>query len=156
MSSRGVVSHINERTAIARTQLNKLKRFKDMASKTKLHLYKALIRPVLEYPPIPICNAAITNIHKLQVVQSKALRLVANEGWRSRSTNEVLHQRYRLEAFNQRIFNLASNVWTKLQIHDPEMVTTSEILDNYPGKEHGWWPRTSQLIRRNVPEPKYK
>ena len=89
-------------------------------------------------------------------MQSKALRLVANEGWRSRSTNETLHQRYKIEAFNQRIFQLASNVWEKLQIHDPDFVATSELLDDYPGKEHKWWPRTSQTMRRNVPEPKYK
>ena len=73
LSTRGAACHLENRIAAAKTQLNKIKRFQDMDSNIKLHLYKALVRPVLEYPPVPVCNLAKTNIQKLQVVQSKAL-----------------------------------------------------------------------------------
>ena len=73
-----------------------------------------------------------------------------------RSTNEELHLRFNIEPINQRIYNLSVNIWARLQQTDPELVMISEQLDNYPGREHGWWPRTSVTIRNNLPEPKYK
>ena len=155
IGTRGVSSHLNTRIAMANTQVNKTKRFQEMNEKIRLHLYKALIRPIMEYPPIPSCNLAVTNIRKLQTVQSKAIRAIAKEGRDRRSTNEILHKRYNIEPVNQRLFNLATRTWQKLSQSDPEVTELSEQLDNYPGREHKWWPRTSVLMRSNYPDPIY-
>ena len=53
LTTRGASCHIKERISRAKTQLNMIKRFGDMNEKINLHLYKALIRPIMEYPPIP-------------------------------------------------------------------------------------------------------
>ena len=49
----GIISHITSRISMAKTQTQKLKRFNGLNMNTRLHLYKALIRPILEYPVIP-------------------------------------------------------------------------------------------------------
>ena len=53
----GTVSHITDRIRSAKNQTQRLKRFINLNEKTKSHLYKALIRPVLEYPVVPNVNA---------------------------------------------------------------------------------------------------
>ena len=118
-------------------------------------MFKALILPIIEYPPIIIRNFSIFNVKKLQVVQSKALRAIANEGLDRRPTNEALHIKYNIEPFNQRIYNLSERIWNKLSETDPGIIETSIALDEYPGREHKWWPRTSVTLRNNIPEPIY-
>ena len=155
LRTRGAACHIKDRINIAKTQLNKINRFKNMDEKIRLHLYKALIRPIIEYPPIPICNSARSNLCKLQRVQSRALRAIANEGIERRSSNEELHVKYQMEPINQRIFNLANNVWNKLIHADPDIIEEAETLNTFPGREHKWWPRTYVTISNNLPEPIY-
>ena len=49
----GTSTHVNHRINLAKIQTSKIKRFIKLDPKVKLHLYKALIRPLLEYPRIP-------------------------------------------------------------------------------------------------------
>ena len=49
----GIKQHITNRINLAKIQTNKLRRFSGLDTNIKLHLYKALIRPILEYPIIP-------------------------------------------------------------------------------------------------------
>ena len=51
----GINRHIDQRMAIARGTKTKLKRFRKLKSKIKIHLYKALILSAMEYPNIPMC-----------------------------------------------------------------------------------------------------
>ena len=44
----GATSHINQRISMAKTQSKKIKRFMKLDPKVKLHLYKALVRPLME------------------------------------------------------------------------------------------------------------
>ena len=150
----GMSSHIKNRIAMAQTRANKLKRFRCMKAKTKLHLYKSLIRPILDYPPIPICNTAKTNMQKIQRVQSKTLRTIFREQ-DVRPTNEQLHIWARMEPKNQRIHNLSTKIWDTLERQDPEIITASRELDEYPGHEHKWWPRTSLKMQGPSPDPIY-
>ena len=46
-------SHITKRINMTKIQSSKIKRFIKLDPKVKLHLYKALIRPIMEYPIIP-------------------------------------------------------------------------------------------------------
>ena len=89
------------------------------------------------------------------MIQSRALRTIAKEGRDSRSTNEELHIRYNIEPINQRIFNLSSRIWNKFIEQEPEILDLSEQLENYPGREHKWWPRTYTTIINDLPEPVY-
>ena len=66
-------THIANITQKAKMNIHKLYRFKTAPAKIKKHLYKALIRPILEYPATQINSTDITNKHKIQT--SKAYRL---------------------------------------------------------------------------------
>ena len=58
--------HVNNRIGMAKQQSLKIKRFAKLSEKNKLYLYKALIRPLLEYPIIPNGRTAETNIKKFR------------------------------------------------------------------------------------------
>ena len=102
--TRGIPNHITSRIGRARAQLQKLKRFEKMKTETRLHLYKTLVRPILEYPAIPICTASRSQIKKMQSVQSKALRSAAKERpIDQKSINEELHHKFNVEDLNARL-----------------------------------------------------
>ena len=64
----GIVSHLKNRMKQARAQMTKLKRFQGMSTKTLIHLYTSLIRPIIEYPFIPTCLASNNNLIKMQTI----------------------------------------------------------------------------------------
>lgn len=70
--------HISSKTAIAKTTLLNLERFRGCSERTKLHLCKALVRPTITYCPLAFSLAAKCHIIKLQRVQNKALRFIYN------------------------------------------------------------------------------
>ena len=67
----GIISHITSRISMAKTQTQKLKRFNGLNMKTRLHLYKALIRPIFEYTVIPNALVSKTQLTKIQRVQNQ-------------------------------------------------------------------------------------
>ena len=130
-----------------------------MKTETRLHLYKTLVRPILEYPAIPICTASRSQIKKMQSVQSKALRSAAKERpIDRRSTNEELHHKFNVEALNVRLYNMASKTWTKLETTNPEIMEMTNALDGGIGRDHYWWPTVSGYLQQYVhgPLPLYK
>lgn len=76
MTKYGINAHIKDRKATTNKNLKKLRKFSKLESKAKLYLYKALIHPILTYPPIPLNTASKTNIQQLQSIQNRALRWV--------------------------------------------------------------------------------
>ena len=93
--------HATQKINIARSALYGLYRFRGSASKTKLHLYKALIRPLLTYAALTLSILTPTNRKKFQIVQNKALRWVYCTRWDEFITNLELHERARLPPLNQ-------------------------------------------------------
>lgn len=73
ITNTGTAGHVKERRAMARKMLTKLKRFSGCPERVKLHLYKALVRPIIEYPPIPLHTISRTPWHQLQGIQNKAV-----------------------------------------------------------------------------------
>ena len=57
----GIMQHVTNRIKLAKAQSTKMKRFIRLKESTKLHLYKALIRPLMEYPIIPTGLTAASN-----------------------------------------------------------------------------------------------
>ena len=92
--------------AKALTQLHKIKRFISAPPKIKLHLYKALVRPILEYPAPLLVNSAKSSIHKLQLVQNKALRFIYNVKWNDFTTTDSLHKRANILTIQDRLKQL--------------------------------------------------
>ena len=158
LTTRGIPVHTKERADYARAQLTRLKRFKKLSTKTRLRLYKAFIRPLLEYPAIPLCTISKHGKLKLQRIQNKAVRGAAKERPdQQRSTNESLHRKFKLEPMNIRIHNQAASIWAKLEMLDPDLIrTATELCNHNQYKDHYWWPTIAKCLSQGPPAPLYK
>lgn len=147
----GLRGHVNARAGQAFSTLTKLKRFGKLSESIKAHLYKALIRPVLEYPPVPLDTLSITQTMRLQVVQNAAVRWIA--GWVPpyTETQEMAHTRLRLEPINVRVHRMSRRTWQRVETYDEDAY--QRLTDAEPRRTHRWFPRS--LTRVNPPEEKY-
>ena len=150
---RGISSHMNQRTNKAQGQIQMLKRFRKVSPNIKLHLYKMLVRPIMEYPAIPMCITAKTNIRKLQVIQNKALRSAINDRRLVHGrTNEEVHLITNFEAMNTRLHELATRTWQKLEYLDPDLKIKADQIVDRINHEHYWWPTITRYMRDNPHE----
>ena len=134
-------------------QLLKLKRFSCLPEETKLYLYKALLRPILEYPAVVLCTASRNATYTLQKVQGKALRWIYGRLENNRCpTNYELHARYNIEPINIRLHKLARCTWERLdRDDDPNLRNLERIAEVIGNEEHRWFPRS--LPRALGPPP---
>ncbi len=63
--STGFVSHICKTLNKGNGILSQIRRFSKLTPKRKTILVKALLIPVMEYPPVPICMASKTQKSKM-------------------------------------------------------------------------------------------
>ena len=101
------LKHVKAITAKARTNLKKLNRFSSAPSRIKKIFYKSLIRPIIEYPCIPLALTSKTNIKQLQKVQNTAIRFIENVSLRDRIKMSHLHTKTKLPVMNIRMHKLA-------------------------------------------------
>jgi len=67
-----------------------------------------------------------------------------------------LHNKYKVEAINTRLYNLARKVWDKLETIDGELTARSLEENNFPlVNDHSWWRRISPYIESGEPMPDY-
>ena len=87
-------------------------------------------------------------------MQNIAIRGAAKEKPNeTRSTNQQLHEKFKVEAINTRIYNQAKTTWQKMEILYPELINSlSESVESTP-KDHAWWPSTCRFISNPPPEP---
>ena len=95
--------------------LTQLKRFNNAPVKVKKYLYKALTRPVMEYPAYLNTNIKQKTKGKLQVVQNRALRFISNIKQSDRVKMQTLHEEHNIEAFNVRLDKLANKSFNKMK-----------------------------------------
>ena len=73
-------------------QVTKLKRFRTASDKTRVHLYKQLVLPIMEYPPVPTHALSKSRFTTLQRVHNRALRQAYNDtSYPPRFTTEELN-----------------------------------------------------------------
>ncbi|MPD04971.1 hypothetical protein E2C01_100686 [Portunus trituberculatus] len=65
VSTMGYTTHVSQRVARVKLALTRLYRFRDLATGLKLHLIKALVIPILSYPPVPLYTLSHTAISRL-------------------------------------------------------------------------------------------
>lgn len=159
--------HIKSRIAIAAKTSTRLQRFQRLKIKTKMSLYKSMVRPVWEYPCVPMCLISKTNYAKIQAFQNRYIRRAIRSTQRYEDPNayqdehenidmEEAHEAHRLEAVNTRMYRLAQKAWEKMEIHSPEIVERSrEDRENDERPEHYWWRKIHTYIAGDEPEPIY-
>lgn len=80
--------------------------------KCSLLLYKQLIRPLILYAAPVWGQCATTHIHKMQVLQSKVLRVISNAPWFVR--NDALHTDFKIPTIKNYIRELSVSFFNKL------------------------------------------
>ena len=150
LTREGFTKHIGKNRQRAGVQANRLKRFRNLSIKTKLKLYKTLILPILEYPPVPLHLASKTQKHKLQVVQNKYLRWAVGEPPPYNTTIEDLHRLYKMEPINKRLEKQAKKLWEKVSINERDKY--NELREVNFRRNHAWWPRSLPMLEREEEE----
>ncbi len=97
--------HINQKAALAAVALSNLERFRDSNTKTKLHLFKAFILPLLTYCPLALSLSAPTNLSKLQRVQNRAIRFALGTKWFDFRSSLSTHEESNIPPLNITRYN---------------------------------------------------
>lgn len=157
ISTTGYTSHVSQRVAKAKSALTRLYRFRDLTTGLKLHLIKALILPILTYPPIPLHALSKTAISKLQRVQNNALRFAFGTRWDDFVTSAALHEAASLPALNVRLHDMAARVWEQMDAEgwDQFQALRTQHDEALP-REHAGFPRSLRRVQDPPPEPRYR
>ena len=152
----GTVQHITERIQKAKVQTNKLKRFANLKTETKIHLYKSLVRPLLEYPIVPIALASKTQLLNIQRIQNKNLKIATrnDERYENKTTQEI-HEEFNIEAMNVRLYDRMIKLWNKVEAKDIAIYDRSMNMNRDDLRDHSWWPRTALKYIDETPNPIY-
>ena len=135
------------RIAQAKYQIRKIRRFHQLSTKTKSHLIKALILPILQYPITPTVTLSTTRIKTLQKIQNRAVRFATNVKLLDRIPTETLHRRLKLEPINITLAKRAIKIGQKINnyINHP-MTNKIELLENYFKKTNQRLPSTRRFL----------
>ena len=156
LTTTGITRQVEYRRQIALANLNKIQRFNRLKTKTKLRLYKALVRPALTYPIIPMNTYCPSNMKKLQRVQNRALRFATNTKWDDFRTSRSLHEETNMEPINIYIHRLSSKTWQKIQDYFPQ--TYTQLKNEVPStrRRNIRFPSSRIIAEANTPTPIYK
>ena len=151
----GSVSHITMKIATAKQQLLKLRRFYRLRPELQIRLYLTVIRPIMEYPPIPVALASRATLMKMQRVQSRALKQsVKGTDDRHLSIQEI-HEKYKVDAINVRLAARLAKTWSKLEVRHQELYNRSTSANDNGIRGHAWWPRAGRVATLDIPELLY-
>jgi len=138
ITNTGIAAH-KERINIANNVLAKLKRFSGCPEDIKIYLYKMLVRPIFEYPPVPLNTMALSSWYKLQAIQNKAILWAKGIRWPNpRPSIRELHTLYKIDPINIRIHHQATRTWERLEyLEDANYESIKEAHTSTQG-EHRW------------------
>ena len=150
----GINKHIDQRTSIAQAQMTKLIRFKGLSTNANLHLFKALIKPILEYPIILLCLSPRYKLNKLQAKQNICISCASKDTLPYERTIKDLHELYNINSLNITFRNRAEKIWQKLTALDNTIEDHSaQITDQY--SDHIYWRRIHRNLQEPYPDPIY-
>lgn len=147
----GFATHARYRQQIAKVQLAKLKRFRNLSQNNKRNLYIALVRSKLLYPIIPLHIMSRTQIIKMQRIQNEATRFITNTFLSDRIRSEDLHTIAELEPINKVLHNQANRIWKTIQDNFPEEVINRFALDEDQNYMH-IYPSSLRKAMEPMPE----
>ena len=119
----GIRQHVSERINLAKVNLKKLTRFRDLPAPQRIYLIKTLIIPLITYPPTPICTASKTQLKKMQSTINKYIkaieRSITPEDEEVPFKEEIL-KKYNITPLNILINERAKNSWANYELNFPE------------------------------------
>ena len=153
LSRTGFTRLENNKINLAKQQLLKLKRFNKLNPKLQVRLYTTMVRPIMEYPPIPNALASKFLTLKMQRVQNRALQYAVKGTDDRHKTIEQLHEMFEIDALNVRLYNRMMKTWHKIQELDEDLYNAMEQANNEDTRDHNWWPRVGRAYIMDPPEP---
>lgn len=143
--------HRKNKATHAQTKLYKLG---NLPQTIKIHLMKALVIPVIDYPPIPTHALSNTQIRTLQSVQNKAIRFATNTRYPYEYNTRELHEIAKMKPVNIRLHERAKKIWNAIQEFVPETMDSLRTKARNIERYNTWFP--SSLTKINVdPPPMY-
>lgn len=133
-------THIDTSVASAKSLAFKtlyclLKRGNKLPSYQKLHIYRAIIRPVMSYACQIFNNCAKTHLKKIQVVQNSILRMAMNVKWDSFTTNSAIHEQSKVPFIDEFFEKLTKQFYESCSRHSNILV---QSLGNYDSHRPGF------------------
>ncbi|GFX43607.1 RNA-directed DNA polymerase from mobile element jockey [Trichonephila clavipes] len=114
-----------------------------LSLENKVILYKQILRPTITYGS-PIWGAAApTHTKRIQIIQNKILRIIANAPWYVR--NSVIHHDLHMEPIDNYITRTSRNVFTSIQNHDNPVIK-AQTLFTYPHSKLNFTYKTTKWI----------
>ena len=102
-----------------------------ITKKNKKTFYLALIRSVLEYPPVILHPITKTQSIKMQWVQNKAARVIIKTRLSDRKTSKFINEKAELIPINISIHNQAKKIWQKIELEiGREVLGKLELKEN--------------------------
>ena len=99
--------HIKGLLKKANSAYRSIQRFRSAPEHVNKTLYKSIIRPTVEYAPLPSVRSKTCHLQKLQKFQNKVLRFINGTRLIDCITNISLHIKFQIENINGRPMNLA-------------------------------------------------
>ena len=96
-----------------------------------------------------------TNQKKLQSFQNGNIQQIHNRHLNNRLTAEQIHNTYKLDPINTRMYNRTKKTWEKFEEINPELVTTSNNINTNEIRDHFWWRRIASYLQQEEPNPQY-
>ena len=124
--------------------------------KGKIHLVKALIVPLINYPAAPLNSISLTGVLQLQSILNKGLNFVYKNRWPNLRTAKSLHERARIIPINQTIHHRAVKIWDKIEAHTAADEAVVDKILNLPlVHPHCHFPSSYVRARKDEPPPLY-
>ena len=117
--------------------------------KNKRKIYLAIIRTKLTYPTVPLQTRLTVQKKKMQIIQNKAARIIANVRKRDKINTELTNKIANLKPINMYLHEQAEKIWSKIEIDD-------QLADKlqFSERELPTLPSSRKLISAN-PIPMY-
>ena len=115
-----------------------------------------MIRPLLEYPVIPIALASNAQMTKIQRIQNRNIRFIVkgNQEYNDKNLEEI-HELLELEPVNVRLHRRLEKLWEKVENQEEELFQTTIMENLVDAPDHLWWRRASSRINEGEPPPIY-
>jgi len=112
-----------------------LRKGNKMHTSQKLHIYRAIIRPVMSYACPIFVNAAKTHLRKIQIVQNSILRMALNVKWDSYTSNEKIHEESNVPFIDEFFEKLTNQFYDKCTNHSNNLINS---LGDYSSIQSGF------------------
>ena len=112
INRRGIVNHIDITNRKANQALANLRRFHSLPINIKIHLVKAYILPIIEYPAYALLPASQNSIKKLQTTQNKAIRFASEQKHPYTKNTKQLHEENNIHPLNITLYKRSINTHT--------------------------------------------